>query len=80
VLLQAEAEFKQGNSQIPSAAHARKAKPGISPTNTFIGLAKRSFKTGIFPRRRKPCSLPRDFPNHRCGCGPWWKRRPRARG
>ena len=53
--------------------------PGNSPTNTSIGLAKRSFRPGISRRRRKHSFHWRAiFPNHRCASAPWWRRRRRA--
>ena len=63
-----------------TARPCTKPEPGISPTNMFTGLARRSFNTGIFPAAAETFdSLTRDFPNHRCGCGRWWRRRrPRA--
>ena len=81
VLLQAQAEFKQGKfTNAIALLNPRKAGGRrIWPTNTFIGSARRNFRTGILPARRKPSSHWRKiFPNRRCGCGPWWRRRRRC--
>jgi tetratricopeptide (TPR) repeat protein len=73
VLLQAQAEFKQGELTNAMAllwpTPATWRRPAPWPINMSTGPARRSFKMRIIPMRRKHGSnLNKNFTNHRCGC------------
>ena len=81
VLLQAEAEYRQG--KLPEAIAlltVHQAGAGTWPTSTSIGLAKPNFKRATCRRGGNLCFADPQFPSHRCDCGPWWRRRRRMPG
>ena len=62
----AGANSSRENSRVPSPCSPMPTiwrRPGRWPTNTLIGPARRSFRTGILPTRRKPgLRLAQKFP------------------